>query len=170
MNKIDHAVVAPLVRGLCLQQAARPVALAIGAPSPGGIPAEAFAVDLSPALRDGILDEGNAAKVLTEACAAWIFERSPAGIDAVHADKNSRSYPSCLALTVEKEPALYWIDTNPDAARNRAAAGDARLNRTAPARADNPGRADVVRRRPGLWRRNRARVGRRRCHGLRGGP
>jgi sorbitol-6-phosphate 2-dehydrogenase len=156
MNRIDHALLAPLVRGLCLNIAGRPLAVVPGDAATGTIPAAAFAAaafaaaafaaaafaaDLSPALKDGVLDEAYAAKLLAEACAAWRFDASAAG-------QAAGSYPSCLALTLDDQTALFWVDADLDAARRRAAAGDAGLLRTAPgsnAPAAIAGRADVVR-------------------------
>ncbi|MDR2471157.1 MAG: SDR family NAD(P)-dependent oxidoreductase, partial [Treponema sp.] len=118
------AVLAPLVRGLCIN--------AVGAPrvviaASGPVPANALSIDLESAFRknaDGTirLDEEAAAKALGEAYAAWEFEMSPAPTDRGGGTKKT---PASIALKRGTETlGVFWIDRDIDAARLRRDRGD----------------------------------------------
>lgn len=125
MNTIDHAIVAPLIRGLCLHASGLP---RVVVPGPAGDKtlSEAFTVDLTGALGPEGLDEVAAARFLAEACASWRFDRAPAGVDALApTSKASIILPSCVEVRIGEERALYWTGADLDSARQRAAASDA---------------------------------------------
>lgn len=137
MSRIDHSIVAPLVRGLCIRASALPRVVVPGKVQVAGkaVPAAAFSVDLSAAdLEDG-LDELAAAKLLSEAFAAWKFDHAPAGAEAV-GTKTTGPIPSCAAITIGEETALYWNGSDLDSARRRENAGDASPWTVAPPASD----------------------------------
>jgi sorbitol-6-phosphate 2-dehydrogenase len=92
-------------------------------------------VDLSAADRDDGLDEDAAARLLAEAFAAWTFDRAPAGVDATGI-KTTGPLPSCAAITIGEETALYWNGADLDSARARERSGDAAPWTVAPRAAD----------------------------------
>ncbi len=123
MKLIDHAVIAPLVRGLCIAVSGKS-RVAVGTELPkAGMGERTCTVDLSSALSGGVMNEEAAAKLLSEACAAWVFERAPAGAEALRSSAVP-THPGCIAVTVEDETALYWVDADLDGARRRMAEGD----------------------------------------------
>jgi sorbitol-6-phosphate 2-dehydrogenase len=93
---------------------------AAGAAAPAGV----FAVDLSSALGAEGLDEAAAARLLSEACASWRFDRAPAGVDAL-AHAAAVILPSCVEVKIGDERAVYWTGADLDSARAREGAGDA---------------------------------------------
>ncbi|HCM25426.1 MAG TPA: short-chain dehydrogenase [Treponema sp.] len=123
MNAIDHSIVAPLIRGLCMSASKLPRAVIPGAgvsPAPAGC----FEIDLTAALKSGALDEEAAAKALTEACDEWKFERAPSGAEA-SGKAATVILPSCVLVRAGGEEALYWSGADLDEARARRDANDA---------------------------------------------
>jgi sorbitol-6-phosphate 2-dehydrogenase len=127
MSAIDHAILAPLVRGLCLNSWEKPLVVVPDPRTNPEIPGEAFSVDLSSAVKADTLDEEGAAKLLTESCAAWKFDHSPSGVEALTAQGKALPLPSCVGITLAGQRALYWIGSRLDDARRRAETGDASL-------------------------------------------
>jgi sorbitol-6-phosphate 2-dehydrogenase len=122
---MDHLVIAPLVRGLCVNAAGQARVIVPG--SVDAIPPQALRVDIGSAISGDALDEAAAAKVLQEAYAAWEFENTPAGAEAKAAARRGepKKQPSCIVLTRGQEPAvLYWIDRDLDSARKRRDTGN----------------------------------------------
>ena len=118
------AVLAPLVRGLCISSAGAPrVVIAASGP----VPANALSIDLESAYRKDDkgkvrFDEEAAAKALGEAYAAWEFETSPA--PTARGDGTKKT-PAAIALKRGSETlGIFWIDWDIDAARRRRDQGD----------------------------------------------
>jgi sorbitol-6-phosphate 2-dehydrogenase len=118
------SVLAPLVRGLCINAAKAPRIVLTGA---GPVPKNALVIDLESSFKndegDGnILNEAAAAKALSEAYAAWEFEMSPSGTGPSEVVKKQ---PSSMALKRgEKTLDVFWIDKDIDAVRKRREAQD----------------------------------------------
>lgn len=118
---VPHAVLAPLVRGLCLNAAKAPRIVVPGKT----VPRSALSIDLSSAfVKDGegqsFFNEEEAAKTMGEAYAAWKFEMAPSGAEAARSPGTAGKEPSCVALNGENGLlGVYWIDRNLDAARKR---------------------------------------------------
>jgi len=114
------SVLAPLVRGLCINAAKAPRIVLAGT---GSAPKNALSIDLESAFRnDGSFDEESAAKVLSEAYAAWEFEMSPSGAAA---SETVKKQPSSIVLKCGTTPlGVFWIDRDIDAARRRREAQD----------------------------------------------
>lgn len=145
MKILDHAILAPLVRGIFLNAAGMPrVVLPDG--NPAAIPAEAqalaFKVDLGDsAARSGAeddesegrsLDEVAAARALSEAYAAWTFDRAPSGVDAEGPGAAAAiALPSLVIVVAGEESAAYWTGADLDEAARRAREGDASVWRVA---------------------------------------
>jgi sorbitol-6-phosphate 2-dehydrogenase len=95
-----------------------------------GVPKAALTIDISPAFvknDDGeiIFNEETAAKVLSEAYAAWEFEMVPSGAEAACSTVSVKKQPSCIALTGENGLlGLYWIDRDLDSALKRREEND----------------------------------------------
>ncbi|MDR2028488.1 MAG: SDR family NAD(P)-dependent oxidoreductase [Treponema sp.] len=119
---MDQLIIAPLVRGLCVNAAGEARTIVPG--SAGTIPPQALRIDISSAISGDTLDEAAAAKALQEAYAAWEFENTPGGAEAVARRGEPGKQPSCIALTGGEEPAVYWIDRDIDAARKRRDTGN----------------------------------------------
>jgi sorbitol-6-phosphate 2-dehydrogenase len=128
--------------------------------SPEAAPSQALTIDISSAWNNDSLDEEAAAKVLSEAYAAWEFEKAPAGADAAKPEL-SKKWPSCIVITLGNEPeAVFWIDRDIDSARKRAAEKDASFledpvapapdEEGCPAEASAKDRAEVVKNRIAL--------------------
>ncbi len=99
MSDMDHALAAPLVRGLYLAALGRCLCLAQG--EAGGAPSDALKVELLP-------DEAASAGILAEALAAWRKGR-PEG-----------ELPGCVVAACGGAAAAYWPGWNLDEARLRA--------------------------------------------------
>jgi sorbitol-6-phosphate 2-dehydrogenase len=109
---MDHLIIGPLVRGLCVNAAGQARVIVPG--STGVIPPQALKVDIGSATSGDSLDEAAAAKALQEAYVAW--EGEP------------KKQPSCIVLTRGQEPVvLYWIDRDLDSARKRRDKGNGEL-------------------------------------------
>jgi sorbitol-6-phosphate 2-dehydrogenase len=120
---VDQINIAPLVRGLCVNAAGQARTIVSG---PGGtIPPQALKIDLNSAITGDTLDEAAAAKALQEAYAAWEFENTPNGAEAVARRGEPKKQPSCIALTWGGEQAVYWIDRDLDSAGKRRDRGNA---------------------------------------------
>jgi len=124
---IDHAVIAPLIRGLCMNLTGEPRVVVPGGvrKSSAALPEGAFFVDLCGAGCGDAVDEAAAARLLTEACEAWKFDHAPAGVEAASGRKTPLPLPSCVGVKFAEETALYWTGADLDAARARIAAADA---------------------------------------------
>ncbi|MDR0588957.1 MAG: SDR family NAD(P)-dependent oxidoreductase [Spirochaetaceae bacterium] len=125
MSFVDYALLAPLVRGLCVGVSRQPRVVISGAltlgTSPKAISPQVLTVELSSALTEGRLNEEAAALVLQEAYAAWEFEMAPAGVEAIVQKSPVKKYPSCIVIHVRENPeVVFWIDRDLDAARKRA--------------------------------------------------
>lgn len=152
MKKMDHAIIAPLIRGLCIQASGEPSCVAIS--DTGQVPDKAFSVDIGNAWKDGQLDEEIAARLLSEACNAWLFDNSPSGTEKNNSNGKTRALPSCIAVTLMDETALYWVDSDYDLVQKRAAEKNAELWHAAGINtaneANSEGRQNVVRNRIAL--------------------
>ncbi|MDR1899775.1 MAG: SDR family NAD(P)-dependent oxidoreductase [Treponema sp.] len=160
MNHADHTILAPLIRGLCINAAGRPRVVIPEAA--GGVPSpQALTIDLSSAWNNNQFDEAAAAKVLNEAYAAWEFEMAPAGAEAAAKPELVKKQPSCIAVKIEgKIEAVYWIDRDLDSAELRKKEQNAAFleedlppaaaTGIAPAEARADRRSDVVRNRTAL--------------------
>lgn len=142
---IDHSIVAPLIRGLCIALAGQSRVVVSGDASAKAVPEGAFLVDLRAPDGGACADETSCARAFIEACAAWTFDRTPpgAGISSAAA----KSMPSCVAVAHSEGTALYWNGPDLDSARARAASGDASpWTAAAPAPKDGSaaGRSSVV--------------------------
>ncbi len=161
MNTIDHAILAPLVRGLCLNSWGKSLVVVPDARTNPEIPEGAFSVDLNSALKGDTVDEAEAAKILSESCASWKFDHSPSGVEALTAKGKPLPLPSCVGITLAGQRALYWIGSRLDEGRRRAETADASPlteeaselpagPSVAPRGADAAGRSEVVRNRIAL--------------------
>ncbi|MDR2471506.1 MAG: SDR family NAD(P)-dependent oxidoreductase, partial [Treponema sp.] len=118
------AVLAPLVRGLCINAAGAP-RIVIAASGP--VPKNALTIDMESAYRKNTggtvaLDEEAAAKALGEAYAAWEFEMSPSAADRGDGTKKA---PASIVLKRGSETlGIFWVDRDIDAARRRRDSGD----------------------------------------------
>lgn len=126
MEYKEYAAVATIIRGLFINTADHPwvVVYEQGGRAGEAVPEDALVVDISPALRDGMLSEEAAAKVFQEACTAWEFDKAPSGVEAAMRQEAAKKEPSCIALKRGGEnggavEAFYWIDKDIDAARKR---------------------------------------------------
>jgi sorbitol-6-phosphate 2-dehydrogenase len=130
MTTAPNSVTAPLVRGLCLNAAGAPRTVVSGKVETP--PEKALVIELKTAFvknneGETVFDETAAAKAMSEAYAAWEFEMSPAGAEAARSGSVLKQ-PSCIALSgPDGLFAVYWIDTNLDAAGKRCAKRDASL-------------------------------------------
>jgi sorbitol-6-phosphate 2-dehydrogenase len=122
-----NTVLAPLIRGLCINAAGASRIVIAGTPEL--IPQNALVIDLESAyklsgsgedpdtLGGKSFDAEAAAKALGEAYAAWEFEMSPSAADRSGTVKKQ---PSCIALKRGGETlGVFWIDRDIDAARKR---------------------------------------------------
>ncbi|MDR0402808.1 MAG: SDR family NAD(P)-dependent oxidoreductase [Treponema sp.] len=133
---VPHFVLAPLVRGLCINAVNMPRTVVSGTAVPGEdgaktqVPGTALAINISSAFvknSDGQLffNEESAAKTLSEAYAAWEFEMFPSGAEAARFTGSVKKQPSCIALTGENGLlGLYWIDRDLDSALKRRKEND----------------------------------------------
>ena len=127
-----HAVLASLVRGLCINAVNAP-RIVVPVPSEPGtaIPASALTINIGVAFSknsegQAIFSEESAAKTLSEAYAAWEFELTPSGAEAAHCASVVKKQPSCIALTgTDGLLGLYWIDCDFDSAKKRCDENDA---------------------------------------------
>jgi sorbitol-6-phosphate 2-dehydrogenase len=120
---IEPVILAPLIRGLCINAAGQPLVVVPG--SVQELPSQALKVNMSSLREDQIFDEEVVAKAFREAYTNWEFEIAPSGVEAVSQRMIPKKQPSCIAIEVEQNvKALYWIDRNIDTARKRCAAGD----------------------------------------------
>jgi sorbitol-6-phosphate 2-dehydrogenase len=130
---VPHFVAAPLVRGLCINAVNTPRTVIPGkaVPAEAAIPGAALTIDISSAFEknsDGriLFNEESAAKVLSEAYAAWEFEMVPSGAEAIRSTDSVKKQPSCIALTGKNGLlGLYWIDRDLDSALKRREENDA---------------------------------------------
>jgi sorbitol-6-phosphate 2-dehydrogenase len=162
MSTIDHAILAPLVRGLCLNSWGKSLVVISDPRNNPEIPGEALSVDLTSVLKADTLDEAGAAKLLSESCASWKFDHSPSGVEALTAKGKTLPLPSCVGITLNGQRALYWIGSRLEEARARAEKKDASplmmkpsepvsdVPSVAPRGADASGRSEVVRNRIAL--------------------
>ncbi|MDR3276409.1 MAG: SDR family NAD(P)-dependent oxidoreductase [Treponema sp.] len=133
MNQQEANVIAVLIRGLYLNAAEGPWAVAGSPPEDGDerpwsspLPQEALQIDLSQAISKGELNEEPAARILSEAFSAWVFDRAPAGVEAAKQDNRTEKLPSCVGIrNQDRVERVYWIDRDVDAARKRRAGKNA---------------------------------------------
>jgi len=124
---IDHSLVAPLIRGLCVNLSGTPRVVVAGTvqKSAAPLPDGTFLVDLCGAAGCGdAVDEGAAARLLTEACESWKFDHAPSGVEAASGKAAPLPLPSCVAVKFEEKTALYWTGADLDSARARRDSGD----------------------------------------------
>ena len=113
------SLLAPLIRGLCIHAANAPRIVLAGTGSP---PKNALSIDLESAFgtEEGNcnkLDETAAAKALSEAYAAWLFEMAPSNGGPSEVVKKQ---PSAIAIKRGSETlGVFWVDRDIDAARKR---------------------------------------------------
>ncbi|GHV85856.1 hypothetical protein AGMMS50230_14640 [Spirochaetia bacterium] len=148
-------VLAPLVRGLCLNAANAP-RFVLAAVDKTAVPKNALTIDLESAYRKDdtgtmSFNETAAAKALSEAYAAWEFEISPSAADQ---GRPVKKHPSAILLKRGGETlGLFWIDRDIDAARKRReTADDSFIEETLPPadtvkKLGSAGRSDVVKNR-----------------------
>ena len=120
---MDHFIIAPLVRGLCIN-ASRTPRFVVPGETGQAVPSGAFQVDISSACSGDTCDEAAVARMFSEACASYMFDQAPAGVAAA-GPKGSVALPSCVAVKAGSEQSLYWVDGDLDSARKRAKTGDA---------------------------------------------
>ncbi|MCL1815219.1 MAG: SDR family NAD(P)-dependent oxidoreductase [Treponema sp.] len=118
------SVLAPLVRGLCINAAAAPRIVIAG----NGIASKnALSIDLESAYKTDdaggeTFNEEAAAKALSEAYAAWEFETVPAGSGR---SETVKKHPASIVLKRgENTLGGFWIDQDIDAVRRRREKGD----------------------------------------------
>ncbi|MDR1143851.1 MAG: SDR family NAD(P)-dependent oxidoreductase [Spirochaetaceae bacterium] len=118
-----NTILAPLVRGLCINASGSPRIVIAGTPGP--VSPNALVIDLESAYKlsgeetgaGERFDEETAAKALSEAYAAWEFEMSPSAVDR---SRMIKKQPSCIVLNRGSETlGVFWIDRDIDAARKR---------------------------------------------------
>ncbi|MDR3145032.1 MAG: SDR family NAD(P)-dependent oxidoreductase [Treponema sp.] len=81
---------------------------------------DVICVDIASSLANDDFDEERAAKIFSEAFAAWEFERAPAGVEAFEKTENVKKLPACVAVKDrDRIEALYWIDRDIDAVKRR---------------------------------------------------
>jgi NAD(P)-dependent dehydrogenase (short-subunit alcohol dehydrogenase family) len=127
MEYKEYAAIATIIRGLLINAAGYPwvVVYERCERAEETAPADALVVDISPALRDGVLDEEAVSKVFQEACTAWEFDKAPSGVEAAMKQESAKKEPSCIVLKRGADnvggaiEAFYWIDKDIDAARKR---------------------------------------------------
>ena len=96
---MDHLIIAPLVRGLCVNAAGRGRVIVPG--SEGLIPPQALKIDIASAITGDTLDEAAAAaREMLDAYAAWDAEHKPQGTEA------PKKQPSCIVLGWGREQAV----------------------------------------------------------------
>ncbi|MDR3166958.1 MAG: SDR family NAD(P)-dependent oxidoreductase [Treponema sp.] len=158
MTSFNYGVIAPIIRGLCINTIEYPWIVVYSPPEDLELSPESLIVDITAAFRAGeSFDEDTAVKILRESLAAWEFERAPGGVEAAVKKNVNRKLPACVAVKREnKTEAIYWIDRNLDAARQRIAekngslleediSSPPRRTPTALPEANAARRADVVR-------------------------
>jgi len=130
MEQSMISVLAPLVRGLCINTAKAPrIVLADTSPAvlDGLASKNALVIDLESAFdqeqsNGGAFNEQAAAKALSEAYAAWEFENSPSGTER---NETVKRQPACIVLKRGTDTlGNFWIDRNIDAARRCRDSGD----------------------------------------------
>ncbi|MDR2537268.1 MAG: SDR family oxidoreductase [Treponema sp.] len=121
MEYKEYAAIATIIRGLFINTVGYPwvVVHERCERAEETVSADALVVDISPALRNGVLDEEAAAKVFQEACTAWEFDKAPSGVEAAMKQEAAKKEPSCIVLKRGAIEAFYWIDKDIDAARKR---------------------------------------------------
>lgn len=127
MEYKEYTAIATIIRGLFINTAGYPwiVVHERCERNEETAPDDALVVDISPAMRGGVLDEEAAAKVFQEACTAWEFDKAPSGVEAAMKQEAAKKEPSCIVLKRGAEntggaiEAFYWIDKDIDAARKR---------------------------------------------------
>lgn len=124
MDFIDKVILAPLIRGLCINVAGKPRVVISGSVEEAVSP-QALTVELESALTEDRLDENAAALALQEAYAAWEFEMAPSGAEVAAKESPVKTHPTCIVIKVKDKPeAVFWIDRDLDAVRKRAQEGD----------------------------------------------
>ncbi|MDR2073624.1 MAG: SDR family NAD(P)-dependent oxidoreductase [Spirochaetaceae bacterium] len=112
-------ILAPLVRGLCINTALAPRIVITGE---GPEPKNALAIDLESAFEkddkgDELFNEEGAAKILHEAYSAWEFEITPSGAEKAETVKKQ---PSSIVLKRGSQTlGIFWIDRDLDRAQKR---------------------------------------------------
>lgn len=109
-------LIAPLLRGIYLHQARRSVIVLRG-----DTPVEVEClIDLGSAFQNESYNETMAAKIVSEACAAWFFEHGPRGVEAQRNQGSPTSLPSCVNVQMDSGTYTYWIDWDLDSCQRRA--------------------------------------------------
>jgi sorbitol-6-phosphate 2-dehydrogenase len=131
---MDQLILAPLVRGLCVNAAGQGRVIVPG--SGGPTPPQSLKIDIGAAINADDMDEAAAAKALREAYAAWDFGHNPQGTEA------PQKQPSCIVLAWGKEQAVYWVDRDLDSAVKRRDCGNGEfLNAIVPPAPELSGKA-----------------------------
>jgi len=118
---IDYTIIAPLIRGLCINITGQ--AQVVISEKATTIPANALTVDLNTAWDndDQIFDEEIAGKLFQEAYTAWEFDLAPSGVEAATQKIIRKKQPTCVAIINNQNlETLYWIDQDIDSAKNRS--------------------------------------------------
>ncbi|MDR0377556.1 MAG: SDR family NAD(P)-dependent oxidoreductase [Spirochaetaceae bacterium] len=130
-NHREHQSLATLIRGLYLAATGKFWMVCQDSPEVLTVPTDALTVDISCIQDYGALPsrvDEDAAKILNEAFTAWEFDRAPSGMEAVARTARTRNFPSCIAVKNGGAlEAVYWIDRDVDALRERMAARDGTL-------------------------------------------
>ncbi|MDR1949604.1 MAG: SDR family NAD(P)-dependent oxidoreductase [Spirochaetaceae bacterium] len=132
MNGFDRYCLATIIRGIYINATGTSWIVLYQPPGDPGQPAEDGAefspdviwVDISSALANDDFDEEVAAKIFTEAFAAWEFERAPSGVEALEKTATVKKLPSRVVVKNRNRiAAFYWIDRSIDAAKERISQG-----------------------------------------------
>ncbi|MDR2363540.1 MAG: SDR family NAD(P)-dependent oxidoreductase [Spirochaetaceae bacterium] len=124
MKCIDNVILAPLIRGLCINITGKPRVVISGSVEKEISP-KALTVELESAITEERLDENAAALALQEAYAAWEFEMAPSGVEGITKKSPFKKHPTCIVIKVkDKSEAVFWIDRDLDAVRKRVQEGD----------------------------------------------
>ena len=114
MDKLMQSI-APLIRGLYLQNSGRSVIVLAG----DSLVEADCTIDMGPAFQNGLFNENMAAKIASETCAAWLFEQEPSGVEALHEKSHVKQLPSCVRVQTATGIGTFWVDWDLDSCRNR---------------------------------------------------
>ncbi len=122
---MDH-IIMPLLRGLSLRSSKRPRVVYKSLKALKTIPAEALTVNFDSVVGEKGLDEGGAARLLTETFDSWTFDHALSGAAAAAAgDRAPIRLPSCALVSVGGKTSAYWFGADLEDAKSRADRGDA---------------------------------------------
>jgi sorbitol-6-phosphate 2-dehydrogenase len=118
MDILNHAVLAPLVRGLYINAAGSSRIIVPGNPEEP-IAGDVLAANIDSAWNNGNFDEPAAARILREAWNQWEHAQGISGREHL------KRWPSCTVIkNGGKTAAVYWADVDFDSAKKRHSAQD----------------------------------------------